>query len=58
MHKTAEAVSLGHPDKTSDYISSYILERLCSQYGAKKLHEAMIAAKTKPAVASRRFNVR
>lgn len=34
------------------------VERLCSQYGAEKLHEAMIAAKTKPAVASRRFNVR
>ena len=27
MLKTAEAVSLGHPDKTADYISSYILDR-------------------------------
>ena len=27
MLKTAEAVSLGHPDKVADYISSYILER-------------------------------
>ena len=31
MKKTAEAVSLGHPDKTSDYISSYILDRLIEQ---------------------------
>lgn len=31
MHKTAEAVSLGHPDKTSDYISSYILDRMIEQ---------------------------
>lgn len=28
MLKTAEAVSLGHPDKISDYISSYILDRM------------------------------
>ena len=28
MLKTAEAVSIGHPDKTADYISSYILDRL------------------------------
>jgi S-adenosylmethionine synthetase len=28
MQKTAEAVSLGHPDKTADYISSYILDRM------------------------------
>lgn len=27
MIKTAEAVSLGHPDKTADFISSYILDR-------------------------------
>ena len=26
MFKTAEAVSLGHPDKTADYISSFILD--------------------------------
>jgi S-adenosylmethionine synthetase len=31
MLKTAEAVSLGHPDKTADYISSYILDRLITQ---------------------------
>ena len=31
MIKTAEAVSLGHPDKTADYISSYILDRLLEQ---------------------------
>lgn len=28
MLKTAEAVSVGHPDKTADYVSSYILDRL------------------------------
>lgn len=28
MRYTAEAVSLGHPDKTADYISSFILDRL------------------------------
>lgn len=31
MIKTAEAVSLGHPDKTADYISSYILDRMIEQ---------------------------
>lgn len=31
MLKTAEAVSLGHPDKIADYISSYILDRLIEQ---------------------------
>lgn len=31
MKKTAEFVSLGHPDKTSDYISSYILDRMIEQ---------------------------
>lgn len=31
MQKTAEFVSLGHPDKTSDYISSYILDRMIEQ---------------------------
>lgn len=31
MKKTAEAVSLGHPDKTADYISSYLLDRLIEQ---------------------------
>ncbi len=28
MIKTAEAVSLGHPDKTADFISSYILDHM------------------------------
>lgn len=28
MLKTAEAVSIGHPDKIADYISSYILDRM------------------------------
>ncbi|MDO4162037.1 MAG: methionine adenosyltransferase domain-containing protein [Pseudomonadota bacterium] len=32
--KTAEAVSLGHPDKTADYISSYILDRCVEQDSA------------------------
>ena len=31
MQKTAEFVSLGHPDKTADYISSYILDRALEQ---------------------------
>lgn len=31
MKKTAEAVSLGHPDKMADYISSYILDRMIAQ---------------------------
>ena len=31
MLKTAEAVSVGHPDKTADYISSYILDKLIEQ---------------------------
>lgn len=31
MEKTAEAVSLGHPDKTADYISSYILDQMIEQ---------------------------
>ncbi len=31
MKKTAEYVSLGHPDKTADYISSYLLDRLIEQ---------------------------
>lgn len=28
MIKTAEAVSLGHPDKTADFISSYVLDQM------------------------------
>ena len=31
MRQTAESVSIGHPDKTADYISSYILDRLIEQ---------------------------
>ena len=31
MQRTAEAVSLGHPDKVADYISSYILDRIIEQ---------------------------
>lgn len=31
MRKTAEAVSVGHPDKTADYISSFILDRFIEQ---------------------------
>ena len=31
MLKTAEAVSIGHPDKTADYISSYLLDELLKQ---------------------------
>jgi S-adenosylmethionine synthetase len=31
MQRTAEAVSLGHPDKICDYISSYILDRMIEQ---------------------------
>ncbi len=31
MQRTAEAVSLGHPDKTADYISSFILDRIIEQ---------------------------
>lgn len=31
MQKTAEFVSLGHPDKVADYISSYILDRMIEQ---------------------------
>lgn len=31
MQKTAESVSLGHPDKIADYISCYILDRMIAQ---------------------------
>ena len=31
MQKTAEAVSLGPPDKIADHISSYILDRMIEQ---------------------------
>lgn len=36
MQKTAEAVSLGHPDKICDYISSYILDRMIEQDSSVK----------------------
>jgi S-adenosylmethionine synthetase len=36
MLKTAEAVSLGHPDKIADYISSYILDRMIEMDAAVK----------------------
>ncbi len=36
MLKTAETVSLGHPDKVSDYISSYILDRMIEQDASVK----------------------
>ncbi len=31
MKRTAEFVSLGHPDKTADYISSYVLDQMILQ---------------------------
>ena len=31
MQKTAEYVSIGHPDKTADYISCFILDRMLEQ---------------------------
>ncbi len=36
MIKTAEYVSLGHPDKIADYITSYILDRLIEQDDATR----------------------
>lgn len=47
MLKTAEAVSLGHPDKTADYISSYILDRMLEQDPAVRFAvEVMIKGNT------------
>jgi len=47
MKKTAEAVSLGHPDKTADYISCYILDRMIEQDAAVKyVVEVMIKDNT------------
>lgn len=47
MQKTAEVVSLGHPDKISDYISSYILDRLIEQDSSVKYAvEVMIKGNT------------
>ena len=47
MKKTAEAVSLGHPDKTADFISSYILDKIITQdKNAKYAVEVMIKDNT------------
>ncbi len=47
MKKTAEAVSLGHPDKTADFISSYILDRAIEQdVNVKYAVEVMIKDNT------------
>ena len=47
MQKTAEAVSLGHPDKTADFISSYILDKIIAQDAyARYAVEVMIKGNT------------
>jgi len=47
MKKTAEAVSLGHPDKTADFISSYILDKIIAQDAyARYAVEVMIKGNT------------
>ncbi len=47
MQRTAEAVSLGHPDKTADYISCYILDRIITQdKNARYAVEVMIKDNT------------
>lgn len=47
MIRTAEFVSLGHPDKTADYITSYILDRLIEQDKSVKYGvEVMIKGNT------------
>lgn len=47
MQKTAESVSLGHPDKTADYISCYILDRVLEQdKDAKYAVEVLIKGNT------------
>ena len=47
MLKTAEAVSLGHPDKISDYISSYILDRMIEMDASVKYAvEVMVKGNT------------
>ena len=33
MYKTSEWVSLGHPDKTADYLSCFILDRFLDAAG-------------------------
>ena len=47
MQRTAEAVSIGHPDKVADYISSYILDRmLVKDPGVRYAVEVMIKDNT------------
>lgn len=47
MQKTAEAVSIGHPDKTADYISCFILDKIIEQDPrAKYAVEVMIKDNT------------
>lgn len=47
MIKTAEYVSLGHPDKIADYITSYILDRFLEQDAATRYAvEVMIKENT------------
>ncbi len=47
MLKTAEFVSLGHPDKTADFISEYILDRAIEQdQNVKYAVEVMVKANT------------
>ncbi len=47
MQRTAEAVSLGHPDKTADYISCYILDRMIARDpGVKYAVEVLIKDNT------------
>lgn len=47
MQRTAEAVSLGHPDKTADYISSFILDKIIKHdKHAKYAVEVMIKDNT------------
>ncbi len=49
MIKTAEAVSLGHPDKTADYISSYILDRFI-EHDAKTRYAVEVMVKNNTVV--------
>ncbi|MFI3241046.1 MAG: methionine adenosyltransferase domain-containing protein [Alphaproteobacteria bacterium] len=47
MKKTAEYVSLGHPDKTADFISSYILDQIIKEdKGVKYALEVMVKDNT------------
>lgn len=43
MNKTAEYVSLGHPDKIADYISSALLDECIKQdFGIRYAVEVMV----------------